>query len=304
MRIRRLAVTAVAAAAMTALVPTVTSSATAATAPAAPRAHAPAQVRPGPARCHTGTPTTAPATTRYLRNQPVLGPVPLPREAPVRPLLDRYRRLGGMTPARFEARFRVDDGWRYPPNDGFLSQRGRVLKQVTRLRRGTSLDRFGYPGGAYLSPAGTPFANRALPPQSLNTPADTPLSNYHEYCVVRQFRVDAGPIAPWFGQPGMGFQFKLNATYLPAAGTALTVTWLLQHGYLVEENPATAQNQAAPGPAAQDPTGQNPVVRHPAAQRPAAQAPAAQRRAAQAPAAQHPAIQRPAAQNPAGKTAA
>lgn len=55
--------------------------------------------------------------------------------------------------------------------------------------------------------------------------------------MLTPFTVDAGPIAPWFEQTGLGVQYKLEARYLPEAGTTLNVTWLLTNGYLVEERP-------------------------------------------------------------------
>lgn len=236
MRIRR-RVAVAAAALLAVLAPTVSAAPAGATpTPVAPAtAHDPGSASRG---CVAGTPATAPATTRFFHDQEILGPDPLPTDAPVGPLLYGYRRLGGMSEDAFEARYRQGDAWRYPPADGFLTENGRPVKAAVTLRLGDSLDRFGYPGGAYLSPTGTPFAARALPPQNLDTPRNAPLSNYHEYCVTRPFRVDGGPIAPWFGQPGLGLQYKLNGAYLPDAGTALSVTWLLGHGYLVEEDPA------------------------------------------------------------------
>ena len=56
--------------------------------------------------------------------------------------------------------------------------------------------------------------------------------------MIKAFPVDAGPIAPWFEQLGLGIQYKLDASLLPQAGTGLSVTWLLTNGYLVEEDPA------------------------------------------------------------------
>lgn len=34
--------------------------------------------------------------------------------------------------------------------------------------------------------------------------------NYHVYLVKQSLTVRAGPIAPWFGQPGQGVQYKLD----------------------------------------------------------------------------------------------
>ncbi len=38
--------------------------------------------------------------------------------------------------------------------------------------------------------------------------------NYHLYRVIEAFEVIAGPIAPWFGQPGQGVQYMLNTSIL------------------------------------------------------------------------------------------
>jgi hypothetical protein len=188
--------------------------------------------------CHTGTPADAAPTRRYFRDKAYLGPQPLPHHRPVGALLHGYWRLGGMTEATFQARYRDGDQWVYPPDDGFVVRDGRPVEHRETLLPGEHIDRFGYPGGAYLAPTGTPFAQRAMRPQNLDTPNGTPGSNYHEYCVVRPFDVAAGPIAAWFGQPGHGRQFKLDPAYVPAAGGTLSVTWLLGNHYLTEENPA------------------------------------------------------------------
>jgi hypothetical protein len=191
--------------------------------------------------CHPGTPATAPATTQFYDPlQPAMGPDPLPGQPPVSRLLIGYRRFGTLSETGFIAKYRSVTGWSYPPADGFLTVHGHVLRFEQLLRPGQRIDRFGYPGGRYLSPARTLFPQRALPPENLTTPASAPSSNYHVYCVLTAFDVDAGPIAPWFEQPGLGVQYKLEARYLPDAGTGLTVTWLLTHGYLVEERPGDA----------------------------------------------------------------
>ena len=98
---------------------------------------------------------------------------------------------------------------------------GHRVEYTHTLFVGDQIDRFGYPGGAYLSPTGTLFTQRALPPQNLNTPTGTTQANYHDYCVTKPFPVDAGPIAPWFEQLGLGIQYKLDPALLPAAGSSL-----------------------------------------------------------------------------------
>ncbi|GGM20055.1 TNT domain-containing protein [Micromonospora yangpuensis] len=211
------------------------------------------QPAPGGSLCRPGRPPNAPPTTEYYDGNPLFGPAELPTAVPVGPLLTGYRRFGGLTENEWAAAYLTDDrtALRYPPSNGFaLGPDGVPIKARQTLLPGYRLDRFGSPGGAFLSPLGTPYSSRALPPLNLNTPAAAPLANYHTYCVVKPFPVDSGPIAPWFAQPGMGTQFQLNPAYLPQAGATLNVTWLLTNGYLVEENltpcvPAAAPKQQA-----------------------------------------------------------
>jgi hypothetical protein len=201
-------------------------------------APAPVQAAAVNAPCHPAAPIEAPATTEYFDSgRPYLGPQDLPRFGAVGWLLTGYQRLGKMSEKSFLASYRTQTGWVYPPADGFKVVHGRPVKHEQRIRPGERIDRFGYPGGAYLSPARTPFAERALPPQNLTTPSGTPESNYHLYCVLKSFDVDAGPIAPWFAQPGDGTQYKLNTAYLRGAGDTPSVTWLLDNGFLTEERP-------------------------------------------------------------------
>jgi len=210
----------------------------AAAAPAAAHAAptAPA-ARTGASPCTPGTPDTAPATTAfYDPAQPAMGPAVLPRSAPVRPLLLGYHRFGALSEAQFIAKYRTGAGWIYPPSDGFLTIGGFVLRDELTLKPGRRVDRFGYPGGAYLAPLHTLFLRRALPPQNLTTPAGTPQSNYHVYCVLKAFDVDGGPIAPWFEQLGLGLQYKIS--HVPVGDAAPSVSWLITNGYLVEERPA------------------------------------------------------------------
>jgi len=204
--------------------------------------------RPGPGRptddrqeglCRPGVPANAPSTTRFHDDDPLLGPAELAEASPVGPLLSGYRRFGALTKEEFLDQYAgpARDGYVYPPGFGFvIAPDGRPIRTAQQLLPGYRLDRFGFPGGMFLAPLGTPFGSRSLPPTNLRTPSDAPLSNYHVYCVLRPFTVDAGPTAPWFAQVGMGTQYKLEARYLPEAGALLSVTWLVQHGYLVEED--------------------------------------------------------------------
>ncbi|GAB3154776.1 hypothetical protein GCM10027290_49740 [Micromonospora sonneratiae] len=218
--------------------------------------------------CRPETPDAADPTQEFHAGNPLLGPAKLPIALPVGPLVTDYRRFGALSQEEFVEQYgnAAKDGWVYPPALGFvILPNGRPVKFPYLLQSGSRIDRFGFPGGTFLAPAGTPYARRALPPNSLNTPIQAPLSNYHVYCVVRPFIVDAGPIAPWFAQPGLGFQYKLEQKYLPEAGPALNVTWLLNNGYLVEERPglsapvgdSAGRNNAGTNDADRSGTGRN-----------------------------------------------
>ncbi|MEV4491018.1 TNT domain-containing protein [Micromonospora coxensis] len=205
---------------------------------------------PSPARpglCRPGVPPNAPQTTRFYDDNRLLGPEALPLQSPVGPLLAGYQRFGAQSEAQWIRNYTVNGAGAqlvFPPENGFvLGPDGEPVKQRQTLLPGYRLDRFGFPGGAFLAPLGTPFGSRSLAPQSLNTPPTppattppAPLANYHTYCVLKPFDVDSGPIAPWFAQPGMGTQFQLNPAYVPPAGNNLTVQWLLDHHFIVEEN--------------------------------------------------------------------
>ncbi len=70
---------------------------------------------------------------------------------------------------------------------------------------GTTIDRFGRRGGAFVAPKGTPFPMRALPPDSSSSP-------YEAYRLLKPIKVQSGPAAPAFGQIGMGMQPELPAS--------------------------------------------------------------------------------------------
>ena len=88
----------------------------------------------------------------------------------------------------------------WPPNRGFF---GKPKNQT--LNPGTVIDRYGYEGGSFVSPKGVPFKNRALHPTSASKP-------YNVYEVIKPIDVQAGYVAPWFGEPGMGVQYELPSS--------------------------------------------------------------------------------------------
>jgi hypothetical protein len=114
------------------------------------------------------------------------------------------------------------------------------------------LDRFGGYSGAFLLPMGDLFVRRALPPRNLNTNPQDPEHpcNYHAFRVLKSFRVEVGPEAPAFQQPGGGTQYHVLSKYIPEASQTteeVPVSWLLQNGYLEEIEPVVLP---APRPAA------------------------------------------------------
>jgi nicrotizing toxin Mtb-like protein len=98
----------------------------------------------------------------------------------------------------------------FPPNSGFAR-----TPHIVTLAPGTRIDRYGSPNGAYLAPAGTAYAARAVP-------YDKAKMEYHRYRVVRPFAVNAGTIAPWFDQRGGGIQYQSDKP----------VRQLIDEGYL------------------------------------------------------------------------
>ncbi|MFU0912327.1 glycohydrolase toxin TNT-related protein [Kluyvera intermedia] len=87
----------------------------------------------------------------------------------------------------------------WPPNNGAFG----TVENVT-LKPGMEIDRYGYPRGKYLSPVNTPYSMRALPLGTNESP-------YTVYKVMKPIEnVSKSIIAPWFGEMGMGTQYKLD----------------------------------------------------------------------------------------------
>lgn len=103
----------------------------------------------------------------------------------------------------------------WPKNDGFTG----APKEVT-LQPGAKIDRYGYEGGSYVAPEGTPYGMRALAPGTETKP-------YHVYEVLKPLDAMGGETAPWFDQPGGGLQFKFSKT----------IQQLLEEGYLQRVEP-------------------------------------------------------------------
>ncbi len=93
----------------------------------------------------------------------------------------------------------------WPPNRGFIKATSITLKPGTKIDRygGRIKDGIFSDTGTFVSPAGSSFASRALPLDTLDKP-------YKIYEVVNPIHADAGPAIPWFEQPGGGTQYELS----------------------------------------------------------------------------------------------
>jgi hypothetical protein len=181
----------------------------------------------------TNTFIPPPLQTYYLGDWR-LGPEQLPRTGPIGQLLRGYERLDDLSASAFLACYwnTATNGWWFPDQDGYVLKNGQPVKRQVTLEHGQKLDLFGSGLGRFLAPAGTPYENRAVPPSNLDTSDPNYPFGYHLYEVVIPFTVDAGPIRPWFGQPGLGLQYVLNSHYIPGAPADVRIPYLVQNGYL------------------------------------------------------------------------
>jgi hypothetical protein len=184
------------------------------------------------------SPPSTECSARFFHGDRRLGPDTLPTLGIVGMELQGYHRTGDLTPHQFLDTYWDPDAnsgqgsFRYPPDSGYAHDpSGRPEVMEAELGPGELIDRFGSEFGAFLAPEGLPYAARSIPPQSLdgNPPAGC---NFHAYRVLHEFAVDAGPIAPWFAQPGGGEQFQLDSRLVPGAPAPLNVLWLIDHGFL------------------------------------------------------------------------
>jgi len=151
----------------------------------------------------------------------LLGPKQLPTSGPagsvdayIAKMTRGYDPFGATTEPAFLDLYFNKDTWKYPPDGGFAinpktmqPKHHTITLEPVENGRPVFVDRFGLDTGSFLAPARTSYAKRALPPQSLDTFGDSPPYNYHLYEIVKAFHVDAGRIAPWFGQKGGGLQY-------------------------------------------------------------------------------------------------
>jgi Tuberculosis necrotizing toxin len=100
----------------------------------------------------------------------------------------------------------------YPANNGFLG-----AATDTVLEQGQLIDRVGGSEfSRFFSPVGTPLEARPLPPGTIG--------DLRTFEVLEPFGVQAGTVAPAFGQIGLGTQFR----------SYLTLGELIEGGFLKE----------------------------------------------------------------------
>ncbi len=195
--------------------------------------HVPSSLPSGGAADHPSPITTtdhpAPATTHAPpvtgggahASPPGLVAHPLPADSP---LFDGYH------PVAPGPEFTRADGSLIYPDDSLLTKPYAIPGTIVpdaHLTPGTELGRFGYPGGDYLAPQGTPFAELSLPPESALKP-------YCEYVVADSeklppgWHIEQSKVAPWFHQPGGGNQYRIIAP----EGQEPSVQELLDWGFL------------------------------------------------------------------------
>jgi hypothetical protein len=137
---------------------------------------------------------------------------------------------GGMTWDDFASQFGTPQSRNYPLNDGFPPG---YVPQPAQLPEGAIIDRFGSEYGRYLAPDGTPYADRALAPESVG-------GDYNRYLVTGKplppgWQVVEGPVQPFYGQtPSPG---SLQYMILGPDGVKPTVWELVRLGILDDYGP-------------------------------------------------------------------
>jgi nicrotizing toxin Mtb-like protein len=185
----------------------------------------------------------------FISGDPRLGPKRLPTTGVLGKIVYGYVPLGGLPPARFIYRYWQDNipqpTWRFPDVFGFAHAggwpNGRPLAGPKVLGTEVLVDRFGGPTGHFVSPYGSSYEGRAIPPDSINTFPSDPQHpcNYHVYKVIKPFTVDAGPSAPAFQQDGGDVQYHLARKYFsgdPFDTGEVSVQFLIDNKYLVPVN--------------------------------------------------------------------
>ncbi|TQK18372.1 uncharacterized protein DUF4237 [Microbacterium sp. SLBN-154] len=136
------------------------------------------------------------------------------------------------TRAEWEERYMGPDNRPiYPGNDGAVPGSRVSYTDMEAFHRdyGDTIDRFGGSGGAYLSPEGVLFEQRALPGGNLN-------AGYHVFRLTDELppgvHIEVSEVAPAFGQPGGGIQLQ----FVDDVDGVLSVEQLLSNDYRIIES--------------------------------------------------------------------
>ncbi|MGH3760916.1 glycohydrolase toxin TNT-related protein [Actinophytocola sp.] len=124
-------------------------------------------------------------------------------------------RFGSVTPHGI-SREGVEFAW--PPGEQY-PEGGSAEAEAEVLEEGAELDRFGRWEGRVFAAAGTPFAQRSLPPAHLEL-------GYRRYRVLRPLPVWRAMSAAWFAQTGGGIRYRTthSAMELVALGYLADIT--------------------------------------------------------------------------------
>jgi hypothetical protein len=125
-------------------------------------------------------------------------------------MLANYHPLGRECPqGYFDTFINYTGANTYPPQEGFrLDSNGTQIFSRTTIPNNTYVDRFGNINGSYVSPVGTPYEQRAIPPSNLVRRGASGFV-YARFLTLQEIEVESGFIAPWYGQPGGGIQYVL-----------------------------------------------------------------------------------------------
>ncbi len=128
----------------------------------------------------------------------------------------RYLVRFGSVTAQGISREGVEFAW--PPGEQY-PEGGSAQAEAEVLEEGAELDRFGRWDGRVFAAAGTPFAQRSLPPAHLE-------HGYRRYRVLRPVPVWRAVSAAWFAQTGGGVRYRTthSAMELVALGYLADIT--------------------------------------------------------------------------------
>ncbi|OIN81859.1 TNT domain-containing protein [Mycobacterium malmoense] len=192
---------------------------------------------PGPPPLVEHTPPAAPGDIPPGEpHLPVIAdsPPPLVPDQPPRPLPADSLLFHDYHPIEPGPEFTRADGGLIYPDDTLATKPYAIPGSVVpdaNLQPGTILGRFGYPGGAYLAPDGTRFAELSLPPGGALKP-------YYQYVVQDPtalppgWHIEQSKVAPWFHQPGGGQQYRIIDEF----GNSGSVEELVRWGFLRRVN--------------------------------------------------------------------